>query len=351
MTDIFYEVRFTDNPVSDFTQKFRTEAEARDYAMDFSDAEIYEVEVEYSDYFGQDGEGELVSETKLDLGTEETDTEEEEFTEKIRLPKEEDDLDEDTAYQMYRIYSQTLGDTLGEIKSTSPVDAVNDALDDTDTDLKKNILAVMGLFGRKDIMAEPAALEESLNEDVDTAEATVDDPAKKLIATIKATNINLRTLHRNLVGGNWFTIHELIGEWYEKLDELEDKIVENLISLGAADVKADTDAIIDPSELTEDAALQLVRDMFDKLMELSNATRQTVDLPTSVTPVFDELENFLQVEGKYKLDHYFDQTGKSTVTSEVEDDTQVEDETVVEEDNDMSDEELGEALFRTIGKR
>ena len=50
---------------------------------------------------------------------------------------------------------------------------------------------------------------------------------KNLIAYLKITRENLRTLHRHLQGGSWHSDHELLGEYYEKIDEIEDSVVEN----------------------------------------------------------------------------------------------------------------------------
>lgn len=298
--DVIYEVRGTDDPIDGDHVRFATKQEALEYAEQFDNATVYMLVLEYNE-FGDVGE--LVDEIQI-KGPEVT----------------------------------------AEINNEDHVDSCMGDLPEEER------------FNVEDI----EVVEESLTEDVEEETATTDEQPvaetpednapEKLIATIKAVGINLRTLHRNLTGGNWFTIHELVGDWYDQLDELEDKIVENLISLGSFDVKIDTDAIIEPKEFTEEEVLQLIRGMFDSLMNLSTATRQTIELPTSVAPVFDELENFLQVEGKYKLDHYFGEVKPETdtqdnlVDNETPADTDADQEDESEEDDDMSDEEFIEAL-------
>ena len=129
---------------------------------------------------------------------------------------------------------------------------------------------------------------------------------ENLILSLKATSVNLRTLHRNLESGDWFEIHELLGEYYDKIDEFEDSIVENLMSLGFKDVSLAKacDNIIEPKSFNEKEALTITKQMFDYILELSKIVRKEINLPSSVAPAFDELENYLQIESNYKIKKY-----------------------------------------------
>ena len=131
--------------------------------------------------------------------------------------------------------------------------------------------------------------------------------AELLIKAVKITSLNLKTLHRHLVGQNWFTIHDLIGDYYEKIDEFEDAIVENLMSIGVKDVPVDVDSccpIIGVKSYTEDEAMEAIDQMFNALLKLSQQVRQDLNIPSSIAPVFDEFENFLQLEANYKIKMY-----------------------------------------------
>ena len=127
-----------------------------------------------------------------------------------------------------------------------------------------------------------------------------------LILSLKATVVNLKTLHRNLKKGNWFEIHELLGDYYDKLDEFEDSIVENLMSLGFKDISLNNacDNIIEAKPFNEREALTITKQMFDYILELLKIVREEIKLPSSVAPAFDELENYLQIEGNYKIKNY-----------------------------------------------
>lgn len=55
---------------------------------------------------------------------------------------------------------------------------------------------------------------------------------EKLCAYMKILYCNLFTLHHNLTGGNWYGDHEHLEEYYEKIGEMLDELVERGLSLG-----------------------------------------------------------------------------------------------------------------------
>ena len=98
----------------------------------------------------------------------------------------------------------------------------------------------------------------------------------------------------------------MLGDYYDKIDEFEDSIVENLMSLGFKDVSLAKacDNIIEPKSFNEREALTITKQMFDYILELSKIVRKEINLPSSVAPAFDELENYLQIESNYKIRKY-----------------------------------------------
>ena len=56
-----------------------------------------------------------------------------------------------------------------------------------------------------------------------------------LTSYLKILYQNLGTLHHNLVGKSFFVIHPLLEEWYEKIGEMADDLIERGISLGYAE--------------------------------------------------------------------------------------------------------------------
>lgn len=53
---------------------------------------------------------------------------------------------------------------------------------------------------------------------------------QRLIAILKIVTENIRVLHRNLEGGEWFPVHEKLGEYYATIDDIADDLIE--IGLG-----------------------------------------------------------------------------------------------------------------------
>lgn len=131
-----------------------------------------------------------------------------------------------------------------------------------------------------------------------------DAVAQELIRKLKVTDINLKTLHRNLTGGetNWYQMHDMLNQYHWRICDFEDMIVENLLGLGIKDksIKGSED-ILDCIPYTISEAFQLVKAMFDELLQLSSTLREVMELPTAVLPVFDNLEGFLHIETNYKI--------------------------------------------------
>lgn len=128
---------------------------------------------------------------------------------------------------------------------------------------------------------------------------------ENLVGYIKITAQNLRTLHRHLKGGQWFEDHEKLGEYYDKIDDMEDNVVETMLSLGLKDISVVDAAqkynLLKPRSYTAQEAFPLVKGYFEKLNALFIAFKREVKLPDSVKSKFEEYEYWLHLESKYKL--------------------------------------------------
>lgn len=132
--------------------------------------------------------------------------------------------------------------------------------------------------------------------------------AQRLIVFTKIAAINFKTLHRNLKGGNWFTIHEKLNEYYSMFDSFEDRLIENLMGLGIEDksIKDSIDLILEPKPFEEKEAMTIAKNiMLTELAELNN-TKYALEIPSKVASVFDEIENYLHLEADYKMFQYFE---------------------------------------------
>ena len=125
---------------------------------------------------------------------------------------------------------------------------------------------------------------------------------QEFIVFLKSSVVNMATLHRNLVGDNWFVIHEVLGEYYEKLNDFEDEIVEGLIGGGFKDQSLrGSEEIIEAKDFTANEALDIAQKIFSTLSEGIASLIKMEGMPVGLHSVFDEFQKWLHVEGNYKL--------------------------------------------------
>ena len=120
---------------------------------------------------------------------------------------------------------------------------------------------------------------------------------QEFIVFLKSSVVNMATLHRNLVGDNWFVIHEVLGEYYEKLNDFEDEIVEGLKDKSLRG----SEEIIEAKDFTANEALDIAQKIFATLSEGIASLINIVGMPIGLNSVFDEFQKWLHVEGNYKL--------------------------------------------------
>ena len=129
---------------------------------------------------------------------------------------------------------------------------------------------------------------------------------ESLAGYLKITGANIRTLHRHLQGGQWFEDHEKLGEYYEKIDEIEDNVIETLLSLGMKDMSiydaAQRYKVIECRDYSAGEAFSLVKVYFEKLCQMFKDFKNSNELPDAVKSKFEEHEYYLHLEAKYKLE-------------------------------------------------
>ena len=128
---------------------------------------------------------------------------------------------------------------------------------------------------------------------------------RMLMGYLKITAQNIRMLHRHLVGGNWFGDHEKLGEYYEKIDDIEDSVTETGLFLGYQDITISEAStmftVLEPKKFTCDEAFSLVKTYFNNIIEMFGVVKKKCDLPAAVVSKFEEYEYDLMLEGQYKL--------------------------------------------------
>jgi len=168
----------------------------------------------------------------------------------------------------------------------------------------------------EDILKSPDDLEKVEEPSEDSAAAVAETPTEEkdcsdcdLIGYLKITSQNLKTLHRHLVGGNWFGDHEKLAEYYEYIDEMEDAVVEISIALGKeccdmsiADAAEKFAVLSGDKKYKADEAFTLTKIYFEKLQRLVEGFKsENPDLPSGVVSKLDEYSYWLFLESKFKL--------------------------------------------------
>lgn len=144
-----------------------------------------------------------------------------------------------------------------------------------------------------------------------------------LTSYLKIVYQNLGTLHHNLVGKSFFVIHLLLGEWYEKIGEMADDLIERGIPLGYAEPSIKDAVLAYSNELLSvenrecEATIKLVQSNFITLVE--KMTMAKSEMPEDVQNKVDEYIYYLRKEADYKMGQYLGGM-PNTATVDIDDD-------------------------------
>ena len=128
---------------------------------------------------------------------------------------------------------------------------------------------------------------------------------ERLCAFLKIVVENLLTLHHNLVGGNWFSDHERLGDYYDKLSDMADAVIERGLSLGyrepsiAEAVLAFTNDVLPSENRGAMESFSRVREFFRALAGMMDVAMP--DTPPDVQNKLQEWQYWLNLEADYKL--------------------------------------------------
>jgi len=128
---------------------------------------------------------------------------------------------------------------------------------------------------------------------------------ERLCAFLKIVVENLLTLHHNLVGGNWFSDHERLGDYYDKLSDMADAVIERGLSLcyrepSIAEAVLAFSGDVLPCESREAYdSFSLTREYFRSLAGMMEAAMK--DAPPDVQNKLQEWQYWLNLEADYKL--------------------------------------------------
>lgn len=128
---------------------------------------------------------------------------------------------------------------------------------------------------------------------------------KNLLKMLKVDYCNMGVLHRNLIGKEWFKIHELLSDYTDRLAKDIDELVEVGISIGVQEpgIKESLEYIDDeevkPREVED--TLLLVKEMFDDIIAQINRIK---DVSDDVINKLQEKQLYYRVESNYKIFRY-----------------------------------------------
>lgn len=129
---------------------------------------------------------------------------------------------------------------------------------------------------------------------------------EKLMGILKVAEDNFKMLHHNLVGKNFFGGHERLGDYYDKVDEMADSVIELGISLGYKEpnIKEALEyyeplpsGVVYSNEEAFTLAAKIFKDIFNALKE------QEGKVPGFMYSKFEEYMHDCYMEYKYLIAH------------------------------------------------
>lgn len=131
------------------------------------------------------------------------------------------------------------------------------------------------------------------------------DKFTKINSILKVSEDNLKILHHNLVGGDWFSDHVHLGDYYDKVGEVEDAIIEMGMMNGCADISI-KDAVanyecisVQPYDI--ETAYKFCLKMFNDIVAELEVIKE--GLPADCVSEIETYQYWFRLESKYKLIH------------------------------------------------
>lgn len=126
---------------------------------------------------------------------------------------------------------------------------------------------------------------------------------QELLKMLKVATINMQTLHRHLVGSNWFGDHKQLGEYYEHLQEDLDKFCELGLAIGVEEPTMKTSLEeYDELEIKDRDCKEsyiITKSLFNEIMAQIN---RISGLQNDVINALQEAQTYYRVEASYKLE-------------------------------------------------
>lgn len=146
---------------------------------------------------------------------------------------------------------------------------------------------------------------------------------QKLCAFLKIAKENIAVLHRNLVGGSWFSDHEKLGEYYDKVGEITDELAERGLSLGYKEPTISEALLLFQTDIYP-ATDREARESFGMTASIFRSIAGLMNAAKAITPpdVQNRLEEWIywfNYENDYKIARFLGKTPEAKVEEEWDD--------------------------------
>lgn len=123
-----------------------------------------------------------------------------------------------------------------------------------------------------------------------------------LLKMLKIYSNNIQILHRNLIGNNWNSNHEKLQEYYEKVQNCFDELVELFMSLDYREPSLieslEYISEIEIKNRESKESFEIVQTYFRNLIAEMNRLE---DIPDDVFNKIEEYQEWFRLEADYKL--------------------------------------------------
>lgn len=130
---------------------------------------------------------------------------------------------------------------------------------------------------------------------------------KDLISYLKVCTQDLQTLHRHLRSDKFFSEHEQLGDYYDKVGEILDAVIELGLSLGYEDVSIavgiEKFGLLDERDYSTKEAFNNVYKEFNNVINIIENIKP--NLTGFVVSKLEEFQYYFQIEANYKIKRMF----------------------------------------------
>ena len=130
---------------------------------------------------------------------------------------------------------------------------------------------------------------------------------KDLISYLKVCTQDLQTLHRHLRSDKFFSEHEQLGDYYDKVGEILDAVIELGLSLGYEDVSIavgiEKFGLLDERDYSTKEAFNNVYKEFNNVINIIEIIKP--NLTGFVVSKLEEFQYYFQIEANYKIKRMF----------------------------------------------